>query len=544
MEPVPVRMLNEVAYCERLFALEWIGDEWSDNPDTVKGRTVHRIVDEPGRTGLVPPDDPDAPKVARSVKLSDDALGLLAVIDLVEVGGGGEVTPIDYKKGKAPDVPEGAWEPERVQVAAQGMLLRAHGYRVSEGLLYFAGSRRRVAVPLTAELERRVLDLRDRARAISARPEALPPPLIDSPKCPRCSLVAICLPDETNTALGRHDRVRPLVPIRDDGVPLVLTGRVFAGKDAAEIAVKEDGKVVARARIADTSQVVVWGHASVSTPLLHALAGRDVPVSFHTSGGWYTGGFVPASGVGALLRVAQHAAARDPERALAIASRMVEAKIRNARVLLRRNGAGVPDDTLQRLAAYAEDALRVTSAASLLGVEGNAARVYFESFGRMLKAEHGFQLEGRNRRPPMDPVNALLSFAYSNLVREAQHALQRIGFDPFAGFLHQPRFGRPALALDLMEEFRPVVADSVVLTALNHGELQADDFLVRPTGVALTDGGRRKFFGVLERRMDEEATHPIVGTRASMRRLMEVQARLLARHLTGELPEYLAYRIR
>lgn len=538
VEPVPVRMLNEVAYCERLFALEWLGDEWADNADTVKGRSAHRRVDAPGRTGLVEPEDPDAPKVARSVKLSDDALGLLAVIDLVEVAENGEVMPIDYKKSQAPDVPEGAWEPERVQVAAQAMLLRAHGYRVSAGVLYFVGSKRRVAVPLTPELESRVLALRDRARAIAAHPGVLPPPLIDSPKCPRCSLVAICLPDETNTALGRDDRVRPLVPLRDDGAPLVLTGRVSAGKDGGEIAVKEDGKVVAKVRIADTNQVVVWGHGTVTTPLLHALAERDVPVSFHSYGGWYIGGFVAASGIGALLRVAQHGAAADPDRSLAIARRFVEAKIRNTRVLLRRNGS-VSEDVLQRLAGYADDALKAPSAESLLGVEGNAARVYFEHFDTMLKEDHGFKLDGRNRRPPMDPVNALLSFAYANLVREVQHALQRVGFDPFAGFLHRPRYGRPALALDLMEEFRPVIADSVVLTALNHAEVRADDFIVRPTGVALGDSGRRRFFSVFERRMDEEATHPVVGTRASMRRMLELQARLLARHLTGEIPEYI-----
>ena len=144
MEPVPVRMLNEVAYCERLFALEWIGDEWADNPDTVRGRTVHRIVDEPGRTGLAPPEDPDAPKVARSVKLSDDALGLLAVIDLVEVDGGGEVTPIDYKKGKAPDVPEGAWEPERpaVRDLVDGAFQRARLLLLQNRDLLQEGARR------------------------------------------------------------------------------------------------------------------------------------------------------------------------------------------------------------------------------------------------------------------------------------------------------------------------------------------------------------------------------------------------------------------
>jgi CRISPR-associated endonuclease Cas1/CRISPR-associated protein Cas4 len=559
---VPARMVNELSYCPRLFALEWLHAEFEDNAFTVDGRRVHRRVDQPGRRGLPKPPtgDPDdgpedeplagdddeggegddpAPTITRQVKLSDPALGLLAVIDLVEHEDG-RVTPVDFKRGRAPDVPHGAYEPERVQVCVQALLLRAHGYRCDEGALYFAGSRRRVPVELSPELIARTLELRDQARALAGAPRGpLPPPLIDSPKCRGCSLVGICLPDEVNALSGRGiSEARPLYPARVDGVPLVvrLQGG-FIGKDGGEIVVRERGKPLLKARIADTSEVIVYGSATTSSALLAALAEADVPVALHSFGGWYQGSFTGGGGVGALLRIAQHDAAADPARALAIARELVRSKIKNQRTMLRRNGEGVPAGALaemKRLAGLVDEA---GDTAALMGVEGSAARIYFMHFDTLIRGDlrGRFQMDGRNRRPPQDPVNCLLSFAYACLVREVSQVLQRVGFDAWRGFLHQPRHGRPALALDLMEEFRPILADSAVLTAINTGAVGPDDFLVHPTGVALTEKGRKAFLMAWQRRLDELATHPVTGTRASMLRMLEVHARLFARFLHGEL---------
>jgi len=538
-------MLNEVAYCPRLFALEWLNREWADSADTVEGRTVHRRVDAETRAGLPEPDDADAPRVVRSVLLGDATLGIVARIDLVEAEGG-VVVPVDYKKGAAPDVPEGAWEPERVQVCAQGLLLRAHGYSCDHGILWFAESRRRVEVCFDDALVARTLELRDVARAI-ATDGRLPPPLRDSPKCERCSLVGICLPDEHYALQEEGATVRPLYPARDDGMPLYA--RLQGGsltKDGDEIVVRDRGKEVGRARIAETSRVAVLGNVTVTTPLLRELAWRDIPVAFHSHGGWFYGSFGPANGRNVMTRIAQHRAAADPARALAVARRFVHAKILNSRVLLRRNGEDVPDNTLLRLQELAADAARAESLETLLGIEGVSARFYFEQFSRMVKTglRAAFAMDGRNRRPPRDPVNALLSFAYACLVRELTVIVGQIGFDPYVGYLHQPRYGRPALSLDLMEEFRPIIADSVVINAINNEVVQLDDFIVRPTGVSLGDAARTRFVGVYERRMDELATHPTFGTRMSYRRILEVQARLLGKVLLGELPEYPEYRVR
>lgn len=547
---LPVRMINEVAYCPRLYAIEQVMGDFAHNEHTEEGRNVHRRVDRPTTASLPAPDDDDddeRPRSVRRVHLSDASLGLVGVLDLVE-SEGGELVPVDYKKSTAPRVAEGAWEPERVQVCAQALLLRAHGYRVPHGVLYFAGSKRRVRVELTDELIATTLRYRDLARSLQDKQE-LPPPLVGSPKCDGCSLVSICLPDEHHQLSGqRSEPPRGLVPARDDTRPVHVALRGGkAGLKAGEVYVRDHkGSTVAQVRLEDTSQLVLHGNITVTSPLLHELAQRDIPVSWHSYGGWYQGSLHPASGRNVLLRHAQHLIAAAPERALHISRGLIHAKIRNQRVLLRRNARGLNKRVLALMKDAAEQALRAPDPDTLRGIEGHAARLYFDAFPLLLRQElrDDFDMQGRNRRPPRDPVNALLSFAYSMLVRELSHIAHRIGFDPHVGFLHTMRPGRPALALDLIEEFRPIVADSAVITAINNGALQRSDFDITPVGVQLLPAGRKRFIQTIERRLDELVTHPIFDTRWSYRRTLEVQARLLGKVILGELDDYPGFVVR
>ncbi len=235
---------------------------------------------------------------------------------------------------------------------------------------------------------------------------------------------------------------------------------------------------------------------------------------------------------------------------MSLASGIVATKIRNQRTLLQRNHVERPAVVLDRLKRLAKHAYDAGSLDSLLGIEGSAARLYFEQFGGMLKVEERgdpaaarFGFTHRNRRPRRDPVNALLSLGYTLLVKDLTVVATSIGLDPFMGFYHQPRFGRPALALDLMEPFRPLIVDSAVLTAVNTGMVTARTPDRRPRGRAdrVGAGGVPATY---EQRIDTLVTHPLFGYRVSYRRVLEIQARLLARVLTGELTRWPAFETR
>ena len=552
---LPARMVNEFAYCPRLAYMEWVQGEFTDSADTVDGRFQHRRVDRPSGSLVIPEGGPDAPMTdderihARSVLLSDDALAAIARIDLVEADGV-RATPVDYKRGAVPDVPGNAYEPERVQLCLQGLLLRANGFQCDEGVLYFVASKRRVSVPFDDALVQRTLELLNGARDMAAA-GTIPPPLKDSPKCPRCSLVGICLPDEIVFLKdGRHrvrpDDVRRMVPARDDALPVyVITQGAVVGKSGDNLRVRAGGTTVAEARLLDVSSVSIFGNAQVTAQATRELQDRGIPICHFTYGGWLKGVTWGMAHKNVELRIAQYRAAGDDTEALSVAREMVVAKLRNSRVILRRNHPAPPRSALDEIRRLTDGARAAELPATLLGLEGAAARVYFAHFGAMLNTETpGFDFLNRNRRPPKDPVNSVLSFLYSMLMRQAFVSALAVGFDPYLGLYHRPKYGRPALALDLAEEFRPIVADSTVLTLFNNRELDERDFLKRSGAVSLTQNGRRTVVRAFERRLDALIRHPLFGYSVSYRRVMEIQARLLGRHLLGELPRYPAFTTR
>ena len=556
---VPARMVNEYAYCPRLAYLEWVQGEFADSVDTVEGRFQHRRVDHPA--GRLPdrstrdgdsPDEADAAHEtihARSVLVSDQALGVIARIDLIE-GQGNAVTPVDYKHGTAPDVPEGAWEPERVQVCIQGLLLRANGYKCDEGMLYFVESRQRVKVPFDDALVSRTLELLSGIKDMAASGQ-IPQPLVDSPKCPRCSLVGICLPDEvnfisTNGHTVKADDVRRLTPARDDSLPVYVHSQgAVVGKSGDQLEVKQKGQVLQKIRLMEVSHLSVFGNVQVTAQALRELCDRDISVCHFTYGGWFNGITTGMGHKNVDLRCRQYLGAMAPDTALPIARQIVYGKIKNCRTLLRRNHRDPPVAILTELNRLADRAQNAPSMDTLLGIEGAAARTYFSEFEGMIKSTSlEFDFQGRNRRPPRDPVNAVLSFLYAMLIKQATVTALAVGFDPYLGFYHQPKYGKPALALDLVEEFRPLIADSVCLTLINNGELGSEHFIVRGNASALTQNGRRKVIEASERRMDTLVTHPLFGYSVSYRRILEIQTRLLSRHLMGELPAYPVFRTR
>jgi CRISPR-associated protein Cas1 len=570
---LPARMVNEYTYCPRLFFYEWVEGLFAESVDTVEGAIQHRRVDAratalpsaqeiegAGGTAL-----PPQSIHSRSVTLSSERLRVIAKMDLVEVEDG-VVTPVDYKHGRPRDGADGLelWPADRAQLGVQGIVLRENGYRCDEGVAYYrkTGQRVRVAFDEAAIAETEGLILEAWGLAETG---AIPAPLEDSPKCVGCSLVGICLPDETWRAAEEEAdepeqmalfdvprrkpvkrEVRPMMTPRSELRPLYLnTPGVRIGKSGAVLQVKDKEKLLQEVRIGEICQVNLMGNVQITTQAVQALCEAEVPVCYFSMGGWFYGITLGLNTKNVFLRRNQFRLAEQEYFARAIARRLVAGKIRNQRTLLQRNHVEPKRETLAGMKAMAERAEGAGSLGELLGIEGNAARLYFGEFAGMMKADEEagtgplpFEMDGRNRRPPRDPVNAMLSLGYSLLAKDLTVACYAVGFDPYVGFYHQPRFGRPALALDLMEPFRALIVDSAVLTAVNTGMVTSRDFVWAGGAVALTASGRKGFFRAYEMRMDTLVTHPLFEYRVSYRRLLEIQARLLARVLEGEIAEY------
>jgi len=664
-QPIPARMLNEFVYCQRLFYYEFVEGVFVESADTLRGAAIHQRVDS--GTGALPPakrrlagekpketdgkavdvahsagEEPE-PKSAepetihsRSVQMGSQRLGVLAKMDLVEVRPvqseeampqyteqkadtkpgpqadfteqlftRWEVCPVDYKAG-APKEGQDAnelWDTDKMQLGLQALILRDNGYTCNEGIIYYRATKQRVRLPITAELESWILQNIGEARRVAAGP--IPAPLVNSPKCVRCSLAPVCLPDETRmlarrtvesenelkvesagkaqvdadpvlqpSALNSQPAApRRLMAARGDTRPLYLNtqGLRIGCKDEV-LQVKDKDKVVEEVRMRDVSHVALFGNIQISTQAIQSLCEQEIPVTYFSMGGWFYGITRGHEMKNVFLRMEQFRLARDGGASLALARQIVHGKIRNHRTMIMRNHVEPPQPALMRLKRGADDALAAGSLEELLGIEGAAASQYFQHFSGMIKmaddlpenphpqphpqplshpmgeggGEPGegrlafnFNFSNRNRRPPTDPVNAMLSLAYSLLTKDCTLAALAVGFDPYIGFYHQPRFGRPALGLDLVEEFRPLIAESTVLSCINNRVITQKDFVQAGQAVNLTAPGRKRFFQIYEQRMSSLITHPLFDYKVSYRRALELQARLLAKALTGEIREYM-----
>ena len=569
-EYLPARKINEFVYCRRLFYFEQVEDVFVHNQFTAEGAAQHKRVDKEGRSAPKPGEESEEPVVVRSIELSSEEHRVVAKLDLTEFADG-LATPVDYKHGRPMKTDDGlqAWPADRVQLAVQALVLRANGYRCEEGVVFYQRTRQRVRIRFDeatiAEAERAIAGAWETAAAT-----VIPPPLVDSPKCPGCSLVGICMPDETwqlqspaergearqlglFADLGAVPRKQPgretrlLVAPRADLKPLYLnTQGLRVGKTGGVLRIKERDKVVQEARIHEICQVNLMGNIQISTQAVQELCKDEKPICYFSQGGWFYGVTTGLNTKNVMLRRAQFQLAEEEWFCRRIARKLVAGKIRNQRTMLMRNHIEPPGKAVRRMKYLAGRAETAKSLEELLGIEGLAAHIYFGLFAGMLKRggewdgeqPAAFDFQARNRRPPRDPVNALLSLGYSLLAKDLTVACYAVGFDPMIGFYHQPRHGRPALALDLMEALRPLIVDSAVLSAVNTKMVSERDFAAAGQAVSLTAAGRKNFFRAYEARMDTLVTHPLFDYRVSYRRLLEIQTRLLAKTLEGELDEY------
>lgn len=534
---IPTRMVNEFVYCPRLCYLEWVDQRWEPSEDTAEGAFRHRSVDAKG--GVLPePEGLEAQKSTFSVSLSDENWGLTGVIDRVDHTGLG-ATPVDIKKGH-PRADGTPWPADRVQALCQAALLEASGYTVDEAHLFYAEGRQTVRIPWDAEGQQFLRETLEGLR-VAMRSTSAPLPLVDDSRCPRCSLAGLCLPDELNALLHRSEaEPRRILPRNPDAAPLyVVEQGAVVGVRGGRVRVSVKGEVRADIRLIDVLHLCVLGHVQVTTEALTRLWSVGASVVWLSTGGWLNGWSQAHPGKYVDLRRRQVARSAQGGR---IAAAIVSGKIRNQRTLLRRNAKRpVQPGVLAAMLELAQKAAQCEDVSSLLGFEGTAARLYFGNFSSMLSdaaVAASFDQEGRKRRPPTDPVNAVLSYCYSLLTKDLVITCLAVGMDPYLGVLHRPKFGRPALALDLAEEFRALIADSVALQVFNNREVTSTSFVKRNAGVQLTADGRRAVLAAYERRLKQEITHPVFRYRISYRRCLEVQTRLLAAIMVDELREY------
>ena len=331
----------------------------------------------------------------------------------------------------------------------------------------------------------------------------------------------------------------------------VQTAGAYLHKDGETVRVEVERETRLTVPLHHLEGIVCFGRVSMSPPLMAECCERDIGVSWMTDAGRFMCRVIGAESGNVLLRRQQYRLADTEASALQIAKSIVAAKIQNSRTVLLRGAREATDSqeeaTLRRAVDRLECSIQALPQAESLnvvrGCEGEAARVYFESFNCLLKQqrEH-FLMTERSRRPPKDPVNALLSFVYSVLTHDMSAALSTVGLDPAVGFLHVDRPGRLSLALDLLEEFRAVIADRLVISLINLKQVQPDGFTTQPTGaVMMSDTTRRTVLAALVQRKKEELMHPLLDAKVPIGLLPLLQARLLARHIRGELPAYPAF---
>jgi CRISPR-associated protein Cas1 len=527
-DPIPISLVAHHVFCPRRAWIEAAGER-TDTYQMAVGVEAHEATDEPtsGR-----------PARLRAVDVGDPELGITGRCDTIEVGPTGALTTVEYKATPVRRQPE-VTEPMRVQLALQAEALRSAGHRVEGQAIYFVNHRLRVPVALGDA------DIATARSAVAATRSSVgqrtaPPPLEDDPRCTSCSHAAVCLPEER---AGAPIRRRILVADPDAQVVHLATAGSRASVQSGRIHVWARGEEIGSIPIERVQGLVVHGNVDLSGALIREILWRSLTVVWCTGTGRVVGWSVPGQGPNGAQRVRQHVAAAEGR--LDLAREFVAAKIANQGTLLRRNGDS--PDTVATLRLLQRRALAARTVTELLGVEGEAAAGYFRAFDTMLKARargQGVRLKIRSGRPARDPLNAALNFAYALLLGDLIRAIASCGLDPHAGFLHSSNRNKPALALDLAEEFRAPVADSVVIGCFNNGELSEGDFTDVLGMTRMRDAGRKALITAYERRVETKFRHPVFHYQVSWRRAMEIQARMILGVLDGSQERYVGIRVR
>jgi len=531
-DTIRVSALHAFAYCPRLFYLEEVEELYTQDAAVFAGRRLH--------VDLEKKEDEEW----EDLFLESVELGLRGRVDALRTRDG-QTIPYEHKRGRChrdeQKQPQ-AWESDRLQILAYACLIEsALGLPITEGRIRYHADNTLVHVPLDETGRTMVKDAIVQARVL--RQSTHRPPVTDNERlCGRCSLSPVCLPEEARLAHDREWQPVRLFPEDDNRLVLhVLEPGTCVGRTGEQIKIKRRDQPLETVAARQVGQVVLHSFSQISTQALHFCADQGIGVHFVSGGGRYLGSFDNRQG-SIQRRVRQYGALSQPETCLELARRLVSCRGKGQRKFLMRGQRGRSEATaltaaIAQMKAVLKQVSGAKSLESLLGFEGNLAALYFGGLPLIMSdgVDPTLRFDHRNRRPPKDRFNALLSFGYALLLKDVMNAILAVGLEPALGFYHQPRTQAPPLALDLMEIFRVPLVDMAVMSSINRGQWNVqEDFTIRGVQVWLSDAGRRKFVALYERRKEETWKHPMTGYSLTYRRLLELEVRLLEKEWSGE----------
>ncbi len=532
-ETIRVSALHALAYCPRLFYLEEVEELYTQDAAVFAGRRLHAELEKQ--------EDEDWEELF----LISEELGLRGRVDALRTRDG-ETIPYEHKRGKChrdENKQPQAWESDRIQVLAYACLLEScFGIKVKEGRIRYHADNVLVHVPLDDTGREAVREAIQKARNLQKSTHR--PPVTDNERlCARCSLAPVCLPEEARLAHDREWQPIRLFPEDDTRQIIhVLEPGTAVGKTGEQIKITRRNQPVETVSAYQIGQLVLHSFSQISTQALYFCAERGISVHFISGGGRYLGSFDSRQG-SIQRRVRQYAALSNAETCLELARKLIVCRGQGQRKFLMRGTRGKKavleklQTAIKQMQLLLKQVPQAQSLQSLLGFEGNLAKLYFGALPNMISSEVPEELwfDGRNRRPPKDRFNALLGFGYSLLEKDVMNSILTVGLEPALGFYHQPRSQAAPLALDLMEIFRVILVDMPIIASINRGKWDVkEDFEVRGQQVWLSDAGRRKFVEMYESRKQESWKHPVTGYSLTYRRLLELEVRLLEKEWSGE----------
>ena len=532
-ESLRVCSLHAYAYCPRLFYLEEVEELYTQDAAVYAGRRLHEELEKEEDEEWI------------DLFLEDGVVGLRGRVDALKTRNG-ETIPYEHKRGhcyrddhKQPQ----AWDSDRLQILAYCYLLESVlGIPITEGRIRYHADNVLVHIPFDATSKVLVEATIRKAKALRHSPYR--PPVTDNEHlCSRCSLASVCLPEEARLAHNKEWHPVRLFPQDDEREIIhILEPGTRIGRTGEQLKISRRDEPEKRISVQQVSQVVLHSFSQISTQAIHFLVGKEVGIHFISGGGRYVGSIDTRQG-SIQRRIRQYQALTQSNFSLSLAKKLVNCRGESQRKFLMRSQRSKESsmtplkDTITQMKAVLKGIEKADSLATLLGIEGNLAALYFGALPLLLSnnVDETLRFCGRNRRPPKDRFNALLSFGYSLLLKDVMNAILMVGLEPAFGFYHQPRTQASPLALDLMEIFRVPLVDMPIVASINRGQWDTnEDFEVRGSQVWLSEAGRRKFIALYESRKSESWKHPATGYSLTYRRLFELEVRLLEKEWSGE----------